>query len=82
MPNPPAMTASGVGVLLERVLRTTGRRDSETLVPPVQFLSVLCCSRLACTDSATDGCLAQAKESRLKEAAFRTVVWRRVRAVQ
>ena len=47
------------GGLPGRLWRTTGRRDGETLVPPVQFLSIFCCSRLACTHSATDCCLAQ-----------------------
>ena len=47
------------GGLPGRLWRTTGRRDGETLVHPVQILSVFCCSRLACTHSATDCCLGQ-----------------------
>ena len=57
MPNPLAMTASSGGRATRGVCG--GRRADvtvRTLVPPVWFLSVLCYSGLACTDSATDCC--------------------------
>ena len=66
MPNPLAMTASSGGAT-GATWRTAGRRDSETLVPPLQLVAF---SLSACMDRAIVCCLAQVKESSQKDAAF------------
>ena len=55
MPNPLVMTASSGGAT-GATWRTAGRRDSETLVPPLQLVAF---SLSACTDRAIVCCLAQ-----------------------
>ena len=67
MSNPLAMTASSLGAI-GATWRTAGRRDSETLVPPLQLVAF---SLSACMDIVIVCCLAQVKESSRKEAAFR-----------
>ena len=61
MPNPQAMTAGSGGGLLGRPWRMTGRRDSETPVPPSQLVAF---SLSAFIDRATDCCLAQVCSSK------------------
>ena len=63
MPNPLAMTASSGGVT-GATWRTAGRRDSETLVPPLQLVAF---SLSACMDRAIVCCLAQAEQTLKRE---------------
>ena len=67
MPSLLAMTASCGGALLG----DSGGRRADVTVRPLFLLCSFFQFCVARTDSATDRCFAQAKESRMKEAAFR-----------
>ena len=63
MPNPLAMTASSGGAT-GATWRTAGRRDSETLILPLQLVAF---SLSACMDRAIVCCLAQAEQTLKRE---------------